>query len=349
MIKSIINTLSEIKIYINLGIGIAIFLVLTIFRNQIAKFILNIIAKVFLNKKPNQRETFKRSLQHPISIFFVVLGIFSGIYLNYRNEFVLDIFKISTILIFSWALVCYVSDNIGVLFNLKSANTKINGVAVKFIANILKTIIVCIAIVMVVSELGYNINGLITGLGVSGLAVSLATQDTLKNLVSGFVLIFDKPFDVGDFIETTDFKGTVEDITMRSTRVRKLDDSIIIVPNSTLSDSLITNYAKLTRKLVEFKIGLTYSTTHEALKNCEQEIYDYLDKHEMVDSKTIRVRFTEYDSSSINILIRCYIDTTDIEKYHKFLEELNFEIKRIIDKNDTDFAFPTTSVIIEKD
>ena len=198
------------------------------------------------------------------------------------------------------------------------------------------------------SELGYNINGLITGLGVGGLAVSLSAQDTLKNLISGFVILFDKPFDVGDLIETAEFKGVVEDITMRSTRIRKLDDSVIIVPNSSLSDSSISNYTRLTRKLVEFKIGLLYSTPAETVKKCETEIKEYLDKNETVDSETIRVYFTEYDESSINILIRCYICTTDIEVYYKFSEELNFEIKQIIESNKTDFAFPTRSIYIEK-
>lgn len=349
MLNTITEFITKYSTYINIGLGILIFLVFFIFRNQLTKIILNIVSKLFLSKSQNQREIFKSSLQHPISIFFIVFGLFSGIYINYKSEVLFNFFKISTILIFSWAIVCCISDNIGAVVKSKSNNAKINEVAVKFIANILKAIIVCIAIVMVISELGYNINGLITGLGVSGLAISLATQDTLKNLVSGFVIIFDKPFDVGDFIETKDFKGTIEDITMRSTRIRKLDDSIIIVPNSTLSDSLITNYARLTRKLVEFKIGLTYSTTEKTLKKCEREIFDYLDKHEMVDSSTIRVCFNEYADSSMNIQIRCYIDTTNIEEYNKFLEELNYAIKNIVDKNDTDFAFPTRSVIVEKE
>ncbi|MDE6505674.1 MAG: mechanosensitive ion channel family protein, partial [Eubacterium sp.] len=271
-----------------------------------------------------------------------------GITINYQHKIVTDSFKIFTILIVCWSILCYISDNLQTAFNLKSDNKAVNGVAVKFISNILKVIIVCIAVVMVLAELGYNINGLITGLGVGGLAVSLSAQDTLKNLISGFVILFDKPFDVGFLIETAEFQGVVEDITMRSTRIRKPDDSVIIVPNSSLSDSSISNYTRLTRKLVEFKIGLLYSTPAETVKKCEADIKEYLDKNETVDSETIRVYFTEYDESSINILIRCYICTTDIEVYYKFLEELNFEIKQIVESNKTDFAFPTRSIYIEK-
>ena len=200
---------------------------------------------------------------------------------------------------------------------------------------------------MVISELGYNINGLLTGLGVGGLAVSLAAQDSLKSMISGFVIMFDKPFDVGDFIETSDFSGTVEDITMRSTRVRKLDDTVIAVPNTKLAESLITNYAKLTKRLVEFKIGLLYSTSADVLKECKKEIYEFLAGHEKVESETIRVRFCEYEESALNLQIRCYIAITDLEEYYAFVEELNFAIKEIIENNDTDFAYPTQSIHIE--
>ncbi|UKI23351.1 MAG: mechanosensitive ion channel family protein [Anaerotruncus sp.] len=211
----------------------------------------------------------------------------------------------------------------------------------------MKALTVCIAIVMVISELGYNINGLLTGLGVGGLAVSLAAQDSLKSMISGFVIMFDKPFDVGDFIETSDFSGTVEDITMRSTRVRKLDDTVIAVPNTKLAESLITNYAKLTKRLIEFKIGLLYSTSADVLKECKKEIYEFLAGHEKVEDSSIRVRFCEFDGSSLNLQIRCYIAVTDLEEYFAFVEELNFAIKEIIESNDTDFAYPTQSVYIE--
>ncbi len=277
-----------------------------------------------------------------------MLGLYIGISINYQSKAVTDAFKIFTIMIVCWSFLCYLSDNIQSIISLKSKSPEVNIVAVKFISNLLKILTVCIAVVMVLAELGYNISGLITGLGVGGLAVSLSAQDTLKNLISGFVILLDKPFDVGDLIETAEFKGTIEDITMRSTRIRKLDDSIIIVPNTQLADSSITNYARLTRKLVEFNIGLLYSTSNEVIVKCEKEIKAYLEKNELADNETIRVFFSEYADSSINLQVRCYIDTTDINIYNNFTEELNLEIKRIIEKNKTDFAYPTRSIIIEK-
>lgn len=334
--------------YINIAIGFVIFFAFLLLRKTVSKGILSVFGKILYSKKPESRKAFSQSLLKPLSLFFALLGLYIGISINYKNEIITNAFKIFTIVIVCWSLLCYLSDNIQNIINLKSKSTEVNVVAVKFISNLLKIITVCVAVVMVLSELGYNISGLITGLGVGGLAVSLAAQDTLKNLVSGFVILLDKPFDVGDLIETNEFTGMIEDITMRSTRIRKLDDSVIIVPNSKLSDSSITNYARLTRKLVEFSIGLLYSTSNEVILKCEKEIKTFLEKNDLVDNETIKVFFSEYADSSINFQIRCYINTTDINIYNGFMEKLNLEIKRIVEENETDFAYPTRNIIIEK-
>ena len=333
--------------YLNIAIGVVIFLALAALRNKLANFLLKLIAKVIFAKKPERREGFVSSLRRPLSLYFVVLGVFLGVIINYHHSAIVDAFKIISILFACWLIISFVSDNLESFLGAKSKSPEVNSIAVKFIANILKVLTVCIAIVMVISELGYNINGLLTGLGVGGLAVSLAAQDSLKSIISGFVIMFDRPFDVGDFIETKDFSGTVEDITMRSTRVRKLDDTVIVVPNTVIADDLITNYARLNKRLVDFKIGLVYSTSEETLKKCRSEIYSYLKKHKKVEKDTIRVRFVEFDDCSLNIQVRCYVMITGLEDYFAFKEELNFAIKKIIDENDTDFAFPTNSIIIE--
>lgn len=333
--------------YINIAISAAVFILFTVFRNKLASLLLGITGKIIFAKYPQRRQGYKNSLMHPVAIYFIVLGLFLGIIINYNHTIIRDTFKIVSVLITCWCIISFISENLVDYLGTKSGDPKVNGIAVKFVSNLLKALTVCIAIVMVISELGYNINGLLTGLGVGGLAVSLAAQDSLKSMISGFVIMFDKPFDVGDFIETSDFSGTVEDITMRSTRVRKLDDTVIAVPNTKLAESLITNYAKLTKRLVEFKIGLLYSTSADVLKECKKEIYEFLAGHEKVEDSSIRVRFCEFDGSSLNLQIRCYIAVTDLEEYFAFVEELNFAIKEIIEKNDTDFAYPTQSVYIE--
>lgn len=350
------NFVSVIQSYLGIILAIVVFAVFFIFRKKFSKIILSLTGKIIFVKQPELKKGFAESLMKPVSSYFIVLGAYIAVLIfQYKHSFVTNAmvyingaFKIISILIACWCIINFISENLVDILGKKNPNQQINNIAVKFIANVLRILTVCIAVVMVLSEFGYNISGLITGLGVGGLAVSLAAQDSLKSLISGFVIMFDKPFDVGDFIETADFSGTVEDITIRSTRIRKLDDTVIVVPNTKLSDDLITNYAKLTKRLVEFKIGLVYSTTSETLKKCEEEIKNYLEANEKVDSQSVRVRFVEYDDSSLNLQIRCYVFVTKIEDYYEALEEINFKIKEIVDANETDFAFPTQTIFIEK-
>lgn len=350
------NFVSVIQNYLGIILAVIVFAVFLIFRKKFAKIILALTGKMIFIKNPQRRKGYADSLMKPISSYFAITGTYIAILIfQYKHSFITGAmvyingaFKIISILIACWCIINFISGNLVDILSAKNPNRNINNIAVKFIANILKILTACIAVVMVLSEFGYNISGLITGLGVGGLAISLAAQDSLESIISGFVIMFDKPFDVGDFIETADFSGTVEDITIRSTRIRKLDDTVIIVPNTKLADDLITNYAKLTKRLVEFKIGLLYSTSSETLKKCEEEIKNYLESNEKVDNESIRVRFVEYDDSSVNLQIRCYVFVTKIEDYYEALEEINFKIKEIVDANETDFAFPTQTIFIEK-
>ena len=339
---------TENKFYADIIIGIVIFAVFFLLRKAFAGFILDLFGRVIFLHKPADRKRFRETLLIPFSAFFVLFGAYIGVYMNYQSEVITKIFKILAIITACRCVLSYLTELLHTRFNLDDEHSAAHGVVVKFISNIFKIVTVCITAVMIISELGYNINGLITGLGVGGLAVSLAAQDTLKNIISGFVILYDKPFILGDMIETPEFKGVVEDITMRSTRLRKLDDSIVVVPNSSLADSNITNYAVLKRRLVEFNIGLLYSTPNSVIEKCEKEIRDFLSNSSAVDNETIRVRFADYGESSLNITVRCYVDITDMDIFCEFKEILNLKIKEIIERNDTDFAYPTRSIKIEK-
>ena len=345
------------KFYADIVIGIVVFIAFFLLRKVFAGSILDLFGRIIFIHKPEDRKRFKKTLLIPFSAFFVLLGAYIGLYINLQSVhfqdvvatvFVTKVFKILAIITVCRCVLSYLTELLHTRFDLDDEHSAAHGVVVKFISNICKIVALCITVVMIVSELGYNINGLITGLGVGGLAVSLAAQDTLKNIISGFVILYDKPFILGDLIETPDYKGFVEDITMRSTRLRKLDDSIVVVPNSALVDSNITNYAALKRRLVEFSVGLLYSTPNGVIKKCEDEIKEFLLNSSAVDNETIRVRFTDYGESSLNITVRCYVNITDMEIFCEFTEILNLKIKEIIERNETDFAYPTRSIKIEK-
>lgn len=345
-----LELIMQYQLYIKIACGVLIFLLMLLFRTKIAGLILNIIGKICFNKddKELKRSSLNKSLIKPLSFFFLLIGLFIGIYINIQAPIVIKTFKILTILNLCWAIVNYLSDNLFLLLHFgENADDKMNTTAFKFIANIIKIVIIAFAVVMVISELGYNINGLLTGIGVGGLAVSLAAQDAVSNLISGFIILFDKPFMVGELIQTPNIMGTVEDVTMRSTKIRTLDDSVVTVPNSTLTNDAITNLSRMDKRRISLEYGLTYSTSNELMKKCETDIENYLIENEDILPSPVRVNFSKLDDSSLNFEVVCYTKTSDLDEYLNILGEVNYKIKEIIESNGAEFAYPSTSVYIE--
>lgn len=332
-------------------LGAVIFVLIFIFKNKLSKWLLKIAGKICFNKEEKQqkRDSLLKSMQKPVSWFLAVLGAFIGIYINFKSPAVIKGFKIASILTICWAIVNYLSDNLFLLFHFgKNADNKLNTTAIKFISNILKILIIAFAVVMVISELGYNVNGLLTGLGVGGLAVSLAAQDAVSNLISGFIIVFEKPFIVGEFIQTSSIQGTVENVTMRSTTVRTIEDSIVTVPNSKLVDEAIYNISRMNKRLISLDFGLVYSTSNELIRKCCKDIKQYLIDDENVLPSPLRVNFSKLDDSALNINVTCYTVKTEINEYLEVYNDINFKIKEIIENNGAEFAFPSTTVYLDK-
>ena len=328
--------------------GIVIFLVFFIIRNKLSVFILNTISKIAFKNKEDKKEPFISTLKRPLAIFFFVLGVFIAVYINVKSIAVLKVFKIAIIILICWGVINYLSANIGSFMKFTDDNDATNLTAIKFISNILKIVVVLFGIVMVISELGYNINGLLTGLGVGGLAISLAAQDAVSNLISGFIIVFEKPFVVGDMVITDGIQGTVIDITMRSTTLRTLEDSVVTLPNSSVSNSSIVNLSRIEKRLISFDIGLLYSTPNELLEKCISDIKRFLEDDDNILDAPIRVNFSKLDDSSLNISVVCYSNKADLDEHLKVFNDVNLSVKSIIESNGAGFAYPSTSVYIEK-
>lgn len=326
-----------------------IFLALLIFHKQISKGLLNLISKIAFKNKQELKDSFVNSLKKPLSFIIIILGFFVVTYFNFISVSILKTFKIIFILAACWAITSYLSQNLQHLLHFGGSEfDNMNTTAIKFISNIMKIIIIAFAVVMAIGELGYNINGLITGIGVGGLAISLAAQEAVSNLISGFVIILEKPFIVGDQILTTDLKGFVIDVKMRSTTIRTVEGSIVTIPNSTLTKNPIINLTRVDKWRILHTIGLEYSTSNELLEKCRKDIEEYLVSNEYIAPSPIRVNFSKLDNSSLNIDICCYVTTGDYDEYLKIESDVNFRIKDIIENNGVSFAFPSTSVYIEK-
>lgn len=207
--------------------------------------------------------------------------------------------------------------------------------------------IVAIAIAMIVSEWGYDINGFIAGLSLGGLAISLAAKDALANVFGSIVIIMDKPFTIGDWIMANGIEGTVEKISLRSTSLRTFPQALVYVPNSLLSNTPIVNYSKRAKRRIDFTLGVTYSTTPAQMEACVQSIRNFLNGHEGLYKEDMTVTFDSFGASSLNVFVICYSKTTNYLEFLRLKEEINFALLDILSANGVSPAFPSTSVYFE--
>lgn len=217
-----------------------------------------------------------------------------------------------------------------------------------FFTKIAKAIIAILSFLIVLGEFGLNINGIITGIGLGGLTFALAAQDTASNIFGGLVIISDKPFSVGDWIQTSSTEGIVEDITFRSTRIRTFDDALIVVPNSTLSNASITNWSKMNKRKIKFNVGVTYSTSSETIKGIIADTIEMLKNNEDIIDDSIIVRLDGFGDSALEIIVMFFANQVTLPELKRVRQEVNFGIIDIVHKNGSSFAFPSTSVYIEK-
>ena len=348
-INSLSTFVNDTDKIIDLVLGVAVFLILFVLKNKISNALINVFGRVFFRNNKDKVTLLVNSLQKPLAYLIGTIGLYIAFAINYNKPGVTKVFKILIILIICWGIINYLSDNLFLSLRFgENADDTMNTTALKFLANILKIVVIAFGVVMVISELGYNVNGLLTGLGVGGLAVSLAAQDAVGNLISGFIIIFDKPFKVGDLIESATVKGFVEEVTMRSTKIRTLDDSVITVPNSTLTKEAVTNISMMDKRRIKMTFGLVYSTTNETIEKVRNEIHKYIVDNKDILPEPCRIHFREFGDSALNFEVVCYTETSDMDEYLKIENELNLAIKKIVENNDTDFAFPTQTVYVQK-
>lgn len=198
-------------------------------------------------------------------------------------------------------------------------------------------------------ELGLPVLSLLAGLGIGGLAVALAIRPTLENLIGGVMLFLDKPVRVGDFCSFGNYTGTVETIGMRSTEIRAVDRTLISIPNAKFADMELVNWAQCDRMLINELIGLRYETTPDQLRNVLARMREMFHAHPRIDPDTIRVRFSGYGASSLDITIRVYALTREWNDFFAIKEDVLLRVNDIVADTGSGFAFPSQTLYMGRD
>jgi MscS family membrane protein len=209
----------------------------------------------------------------------------------------------------------------------------------------LKAFVVVVAVLVTAQNLGINITGLIASASVAGLAIGLAAQDTLANLFGAVAVYLDKPFRIGDRIRIDAVDGTVENIGLRSTRVRNLDGHLVTIPNKTVGNATITNVAARPNIKSEFNLGLTYDTPAGKVKRATDLLREIFTAH----PKTLDliITFNRFDNSALNVQIVHWWNGTDFKEYTEGLQVFNLQIKERFDAEGIEFAFPTQTLYLK--
>jgi len=292
-------------------------------------------------------------MYRPLKLMYVFVGIYLAIKIlpvgNTLNVFMTAVMK-SAIIIFTANIINnVVLDRDSKIFNSKKGRQSSETVN-NFISKILKVIVWVIAIYIILTGvLGFStqINGLITGLGLGTVVISLAAQDTVKSLFSGFTILTDKPFVIGDWIAVGQYAGSVIDISFRSTRIRCADNSVITIPNSTITAEYVINWNKLKARRIDCTLNLDMGTTQDQIKKVVKELKVVICSKDYVKSDTVYVGFNNISDYSVDIKIFLYVTETDYVKYLKLQEDLNCEFLNVLAKENIGLAYPTETVHIK--
>jgi len=332
-----------------LGILLSTLILKKIFDVFISKKLLS------LTKKTSFRydDEFINAINPPISALFFVAGLFAATQVLQLPEtplniakFVVETLKISIAAIVTWA--AYRQIDILALFVAEKVDaSEDEAIRLHFLPLIRKTLksfVIVIGALLVVQNLGYSIGSLLTGLGLGGLAVALAAQESLSNFFGSVVILTDRSFKLGDWIQIGETDGIVEDLGLRSTKLRTWANSLVTIPNKVFANERIENWTAMNKRRVSMKMGLTYDSSPEAIQKMVIEIETLLKNHPAIDPDLIIVSFTDFSDSSLDLTLLYFTRTTALKEYLQIKQEINLKIMKISESLGLSFAFPSRTL-----
>ena len=331
-------------------ISLIIFIFFLFLRGIFSKFVVKRLEK-YVSKTTNKFDnSLVFSMEGPAKFFPIVLGFFvSTSYLTVEHGAIELINRsLITILIF-WTFHQIIAPLSVVI---KSVGGLLSRDLINWIIKAIKVLILILGAAAVLELWGIKIGPIIAGLGLFGVAVALGAQDLFKNLISGILVLVERRFQVGDwiFVEGV-IEGTVESIGFRSTVVRRFDKSLATIPNFQFAENAVINNSQTTNRRINWMIGLEYKTTSEQLKKIKDQIENYI-KNSKDFSKSadtmLSVKIDQFAASSIDIRLICFTETNNFKEWLNVKDSLAVEIKDIVEKNEASFAFPSTSIYVEK-
>ena len=291
------------------------------------------------------------ALEGPVTTFVMVTGIFASVKVLKLSETADRTIGYGSTVAFSLVVFWGLLRAFGAVLDHmhEVAREKQMGVAafMPWIKKTLVAIFVVIGVLITVQSLGFNVSTILSGLGIGGLAFALAAQDTIANLFGSIVVAIDQPFKVGETVRIGANTGAVEDIGLRSTKIRLIDRSLVIIPNKLVSSEAIINLSRFTQRRVEQVIGLTYDTTPDQMTAIVEDVKGIILAETEVNAESVMVFFRDFSASSLDLWIVYATKGPDLQEGLGLKQRVNLAIMRAVAARGLSFAFPTQTMHLD--
>ncbi len=343
------------KLYFDIPLGNILAAIFSLFfflllRKMFAKLVIQVLQPLAKQTQTYYDDRILSALRGPLSFVFFTIGVRLFFALLFLETPIVEKI-INTMIMFNlfWAIYAMVHALRGVIYHFTERfNPELSHEMGNFLLTVIRVIVLSIGLGAILQLWGVNVAGLMAGLGIGGLAFALAAKDTAANLFGSIALLLDKSIRIGEWIRIDEVEGVVEDIGMRTTKIRTFKKSLITLPNQVIANSPIENFSRRGIRRIKIKLGLTYDASSEQIEHVIADIKTMLRNHKgIAQNEMMLVKFTTFDDSSLGILVYTFTKTSKWEKYLKIKEEVNINIMKIVENNNVAFAFPSQSLYIE--
>ncbi len=337
--------------YAQIILAVALFVLLLFIRPLAVTGLIKLLLKLSSKSKTSYDDKIVKALHKPLKFAFLIFGLYIFVSILYiQNEEVYKVLDSLVIINFFWILAAIVHALQGIVYKaMHKLTQELSDSLARFVLKLINILIWVLAGSSVLSLWGINVTALLASLGLGGLAFALAAKDTAANLFGSIAILIDKSIKIGDWIRVDGIDGFVEDIGMRTTKIRTFEKSLIIVPNQIIANSKIENMSRRNSRRISLRIGLTYDTDNEQIEKITKEIKQMLNSHSGIDQNDLTlVSFDNFGDSAKEIFIYTHSNTSIWKEYLAIKESINYKINEIVEKNGSSFAFPSQSIYVEQ-
>jgi len=334
-------------------VSVFIVVIFTVFANYLSKKLLNKLIERLHKTRTQWDDALANAASSPLSWVIWIIGIsFAAdiIYAETQSSIFLatgtvrDVGILATI---TWFLLRLIKEAESLIIT-SEGDSAIDRHTGEAIGKLIRLAIIITAVLVTMQTLGYSISGILAFGGVGGIAIGFAAKDLLANFFGGLIIYLDRPFFVGDWIRSPDkqLEGTVEKIGWRVTQIRTFDKRPLYVPNSVFTSIIVENPSRMSNRRIYETIGVRYSDIG-VMDNIVEQVKEMLRNHEEIDTdQTMIVNFNEFSDSSVDFFVYTFTKTTNWVKFHQIKQDVLLKISAIIEQNNAEIAFPTTTVML---